>query len=60
MPAFIDIPPAARQQIDAILTHVEKARRALQSRAVLPHVQEEAKASLKKAAHASFALARTL
>lgn len=60
MPAFIDIEPATRQAIDAILYDVERARRALQSHAVLPHVHEAAKASLKKAAHASFALARTL
>lgn len=60
MPAFIDVEPATRRAIDAILTDVERARRALQGRSVLPHVHEAAKKSLKKAAHASFALARTL
>lgn len=60
MPSFVDIPPSARQEIDSILADLERARRALQAAAVLPHVQAAAKASLKKVAHASFALAKTL
>ncbi len=60
MPDFITVPAAARQQIDSIVADINKARQALQSGAVLPHVHEAARKSLKKAAHAAFALARGL
>lgn len=60
MPAFIDIPPAVRQEIDSIVADLNKARQALQSASVLPHVHKAAKVSLKRAARASYALARAL
>lgn len=60
MPHFVSIAPEARQQLDAIVSDVNKARLGLQGHSALPHVHEAAKKSLKRAAHAAFALARAL